>query len=370
MMLQRGFRFRIYPTDEQELLFAKSFGCCRFVYNYFLAYRRDKYELENESVDYEQTSSALTELKREKDWLREPFSSILQQALRDLDRAFSNFFSTKSAYPKFKKKQSEQSFREPKTCIRNNNLVLPKIGSVKIKLHRSLEGYLLRSVTITKKASGRYYASILVQKEMSEPIYSKNENRALGIDYSSPKFYVDQNGDSPKKEDYSKLEKRIAWQNRRLSRMQKGSKHFENQKVILARAYEKLSDKRANYLHTLSKELADTYDYVFAEDLDLKEIADKNGEYELGRATYRHGFYSFLQMLDYKVKERGKCFIRVSRIFPSSQLCHCCGYQKHDLRLEDREWTCPCCGEHHDRDINAAKNILAEGFRLSRNNSC
>ena len=152
--------------------------------------------------------------------------------------------------------------------------------------------------------------------------------------------------------------------------MQKGSKHFENQKVILARAYEKLSDKRANYLHTLSKELADTYDYVFAENLDLKGIADKDGEYELGRATYRHGFYSFLQMLDYKMKERGKCFVKVSRIFPSSQLCHSCGYQKHDLRLEDRDWLCPCCGEHHSRDTNAAKNILAEGFRLSRISSC
>lgn len=365
MLVTRRFKFRLYPTKEQEEFLAKQFGCCRFVYNYFLDYRRQKWDEEKLFLNYFSTCNLLTALKKENTWLAEVISDSLQQSLKDLDIAFKNFIKSNAGYPKFKKKCYEQSFRFTAVNIVDSCLRLPKLTPIKMKLHRSLEGYKLYSVTVIRTSSSRYYASIVAEREIPDNQQELDVTKSVGLDYSSAHLYVTNVGAIAPKIDYSNLEHKISVEQRKLSRMKKGSNNYNKQRIKLALVYERLANKRANYLHTLSHNLATSYDYICIENLSLTEIAESQSKLKLGKSTYRNSFSSFVQMLYYKLEERGRKLIKIDRYFPSSQFCSCCGYHKTDLTLADRKWQCPNCHTIHNRDTNAAVNILREGLRLA-----
>lgn len=365
MIINKAFKYRMYPTKEQEILFAQTFGCCRFIYNKMLADKIKHYELTGEVL---YTDPA--KYKQEYPFLKEVDSRALLGANEALKTAYKNFFEKRTKHPKFKsKKYSKQSYTTYNTHnskdtirIENNHIRLPKIGFVKIKYHRPIPPeYKIKNATITKNPSGKYYVNVCVEYEYEYPAPILNKDNSIGLDYSSPDFYVDNQGKKPNYPKYFKqAEEKLAKEQRRLSHMVKDSKNWEKQRIKVARCYEKVSNQRQDWLHKLSYYFAETYDYVFVEDLNLLEIA---GTLKLGKSTNDNGFGMFRLFLEYKMKNRGKIFHKIDKWFASSKICHYCGYIKEDLTLNDREWICPNCGELIYRDWNSAINILNQGFK-------
>lgn len=354
----------MYPTKKQETFFAKTFGCCRFIYNKMLADKIEHYELTGEMLDTDPAK-----YKQAYPFLKEVDSRALLGANEALKSAYKNFFEKRTKHPKFKsKKYSKQSYttyndlRYNAIRIENNHIRLPKIGFVKIKYHRPIPPeYKIKNATITKNPSGKYYISVCVEYEYKYPTPILNKDNSIGLDYSSPDFYVDSQGRKPNYPKYfRRAEERLAREQRKLNKMIQGSHNYKKQRIKVARCYEKVANQRKDWLHKLSYYFAENYDYIFAEDLNLLEMAQKP---HLGKSTNDNGFGYFRTFVEYKIKDRGKIFHKIDKWCPSSKTCHYCNYIKKDLTLTDREWICPNCGELIYRDWNSAINILNQGFK-------
>ena len=371
-MANKAYKYRIYPNKEQDVLIQKTFGCVRFVYNHFLEDRITAYTDNKESRTFFQQNKMLTVLKAENEWLKEPDKNALQYALRDLNTAYQNFFRRVKqgkgvGFPKFKSKKND---RKSYATANNGNIIriengkvhLPKLGYVKAKISREIpKEQRIISATVSQDASGKYCVSIVTEYEANPTDIPISKENALGLDYSSPSFYVDSEGniaDMPHW--YREAEKRLAREQRKLSRMKKGSNNYHKQKIKIARAYEKVRFQRQDWQHKLSTQLADKYDFICVEDLNMQAMARG---LHLAKATNDNGFGQFRNMLSYKMEERGKKLITIDKWFPSSKTCRHCGYVNSDLTLNDREWVCPSCGAKIDRDVNAAINIKTEGLR-------
>ena len=362
--MNKAYKFRIYPNKEQREMLAKTFGCVRFIYNRMLSdkikyYEETKKKLKNTPAQY----------KKEYEWLKEVDSLALANAQMNLQTAYSNFFrDPKIGFPKYKtKKSNHQSYTT--NCVNGNielgkgNIRLPKVGNIKIKQHRRIPtNYKLKSVTVSEKPSGKYYVSILFEYEKQEP--KQIAHTFLGLDYSMHELYKDSNGNEPKyPRYYRKAEKKLEREQRKLSKMEKGSNNRNKQRIKVAKLHEKVANQRKDFLHKQSRKIANAYDCICVENLDMKAMSQT---LNFGKTVADNGWGMFVTFLQYKLEEKGKQLIKVDKFFASSQICNVCGYKNPKIKdLSIREWKCPKCGIHHDRDINAAKNIRKEGMKLA-----
>lgn len=362
MKANKAYKFRIYPDDEQNIMFAKTFGCVRFIYNKMLSdkinyYHETKQKLNNTPAQY----------KSEFEWLKEVDSLALANAQMNLQTAFNNFFrSPETGFPKFKSKhRSRKSYTtncvNGNISIGNGCLKLPKIGLVKIKQHRQIpENYQLKSVTVSQTPSGKYYASILCEYENQVQIVPET---FLGLDFSMHELFVANDGTSA---DYPcffrKSQQKLARECRKLSKCVIGSKNRAKQRIKVAKLHEKVANQRRDFLHKQSRQIANAYDCVCIENLDMKAMAQS---LNFGKSVGDNGWGMFTAFLQYKLTDIGKRLVRVDKFFASSQICSCCGYKNTATKnFSIRVWDCPECGARHDRDVNAAINIRDEGMRL------
>lgn len=363
LILNKAFRFRLYPTDEQKIFFQKCFGCSRFIYNKMLA-DKIKYYQENRQM----LNNTPAMYKEEFPWLKEIDSYALCNAQMNLQTAFRNFFKRPEVgFPKFKSKRSlKKSYttNNIRGIIRfeGKTIRLPKIGAVKIKLHRNIpKKFEIKSATISQNGSGKYYISILVEYENQVFDKKLDKSKSIGLDYSSPSFYIDSNGNEagyPKF--FRTFQDKLAFEQRKLSHMKFGSNNYYKQKLRVAKIHEKIANSRNDWLHKLSKELCDNYDIICVEDINLRNLSQC---LTLGKSTMDNGFGTFRTYLQYKQDDRGHKLIKIDKWYPSSKTCNCCGTVYKGLQLSEREWVCPECGIIVERDKNAAKNILQEGLK-------
>lgn len=361
----KGYRFRIYPTAEQMHRINCTLGCARHVYNHFLGLRIDEWKANRHAIYYKESSRLLTDYKRREDraWLKDVDSMALQESLRDLDAAYTNFFEGRARYPKFKSKHKrEQSYRtrnQGGVRIEGNCIRLPKVGLVKAKLSRAFKGRILH-VTVRRTASGRCFVSLCVEEEA--PVLG-NGGGVLGIDVGIKEFCVTSNGGhigNPRH--MKKMANKLARAQRHLARTMPKSKNHEKARKAAARIHERIADRRRDFLHKLTTKLARENKIVAVEHLNIKGML-KN--HKLAAAISDVGWGEFFRQLGYKMPLYGGELLKVPTFFPSSQTCSACGYQNKDVKdLSVREWDCPVCGAHHDRDENAAVNILSKALEM------
>ena len=364
IVANKAYKFRLYPTKEQEIMFVKTFGCVRFIYNKMLAdkiefYKETKQKLNNTPAQY----------KKEYEWLKEVDSLALANAQMNLQTAYNNFFrNPKVGFPKYKsKKRNKNSYttnndKGGKLRIENGRIRLPKVGLVKIRQHRIIpDNQKIKSATITKTPSGKYYVSILVEYEQYIPDVQLDKNKALGLDYASHSFYVDSQG---REANYPKFYRNaqiiLAKEQRKLSHMKYGSNNYQKQRLRVARLQERIANQRKDWIHKLSTQLANDYDYICVEDINMQNMAQS---LNLGKSTNDNGFGMFRTILAYKLADRGKELIKIDKWFPSSKMCRFCGTINKNLTLADRIWTCEC-GKTLNRDENAAINIMNVGLSM------
>ena len=362
--MNKSFKVRIYPTEEQQILLEKTFGASRFVYNHFLKLKGYLYQEFKIQITYNHTSKMLTELKRQKSWLKVTDSCALQNALKDLDNAYKRFYGG-SGYPKFKRKDGKNSYRTSSVAIKvgNSFITIPKVGRVRFRDNYKLDDkHILKiyNVTISKTNSGKYYASISAEVDIK---YFERTNQNVGIDLGLKDFAILNNGEKIKN---PRILKHLEVKYRRLaksvSRKVRGSANYEKARIKLARFHEKIVNIRKDFLHKLSTKLVESYDIICIETLNISGLMQNH---RLAKSFQDVSLYEFVRQLEYKAKWYGKTISKVDRFYPSSQLCSNCGYKNSEVKkLSIREWTCPSCGIHHDRDINSAINILNEGLRI------
>ena len=361
--MNKAYKFRIYPNAEQQIILAKTFGCVRFIYNQMLSDKINHYEETKQKLN-----NTPAQYKSKFPWLKEVDSLALANAQMNLQTAYNSFFrNTKIGFPKFKsKKSNRRSYTtncvNGNISIYNGFLKLPKVGLVKLKQHRLiLSNYKLKSVTISQTPSGKYYASVLFEYE--NQIQEQELHDFLGLDFSMHGLYKDSNGNEPAyPRYYRQAEERLKREQRKLSLMQKGSKNRSKQRIKVANLHEKVANQRKDFLHKQSRQIANAYDCVCIENLDMKAMSQS---LNFGKSVADDGWGMFVTFLKYKLEETGKRLVKVNKFFASSQICNVCGYKNTATKnLSIRAWDCPECGAHHDRDINAAINIRNEGMRL------
>ena len=363
--MEKAYKFRIYPNKTQEILIQKTFGCVRFVYNYFLDKRITTYKEDKVTLTYNRCSKELTKLKQELTWLKEPDKCSLQNALKHLDIAFQNFFNRENVgYPKFKSKKNRH--KSYKTSFSNNNIAfegskikLPKVGKVRIRDKQIPQGRILNA-TVSQTPSGKYFVSICCT-DVEKPDFIRTD-KYVGIDLGIKDFVITSDGDKYSNPKYLKQSlNKLAKLQRGLSRKTRGGSNWDKARIKVARLYERITNQRKDMLNKLSSELVRKYDVICIEDLQVSNMI-KN--HSLAQSISDASWSEFVRQLEYKSKWYGKELIKVDRFFPSSQTCNVCGYiNKATKNLAVRAWICPNCNAKHDRDINASINILHEGMR-------
>jgi putative transposase len=365
MQQKKAYKYRIYPTAEQIHILARTFGCCRYVYNWALRQRTDAYYKDGERLYYEATAQRLTSLKKQADhvWLNDISSVPLQQSLRHLDTAFRNFFEGRAQYPKFHKKHGEQAATYASTAFKldGTSLTLAKMSEpLNIVLSRPLpKGAKPSTVTVSKDCANRYFVSILLEEDIKPfPVVNKQVGLDLGLKsmvvtsdgytYGNPKFFA-------------KDEKKLAQAQRRQTRRKKGSKNRAKARHKVAKIHAKIADRRRDYQHKLSTQIIRENQIVCVESLQVKNMVQNHS---LAKAISDVGWGEFVRQLEYKAKWYGRTLVRIDKFYPSSKRCFDCGHVLDTLSLDVRVWTCPECGVIHDRDINAAKNIHAAGLTV------
>lgn len=359
--MNKSFKFRLYPNTEQRESLAKMFGCCRFIYNRMLSDKKTHYESTGKML---KTTPA--QYKNIYPWLKEADSLSLCNEQLHLEAAYKNFFREKSVgFPKFKSKH--RGHNSYTTNLVNGNILLaddfiklPKLNKVKIKQHRPIpDNYRLKSATVKLMPSGKYYASILYEYETNiSPVEIVN---VVGLDFSMPELYVDSDGKNPSyPKPYRTEQSKLVKAQRKLSKRKRGGSNYRKQKCKVARLHEHISNQRSDFLHKQSRRITNAYDAVCVEDLNMKGMSQA---LNFGKSVSDNGWGMFTRMLEYKLIERGKCFVKIDKWFPSSKTCSACGLVKDELPLAERVFRCGC-GFVLDRDINAAINIRNEGIRI------
>jgi putative transposase len=370
--MNKAFKYRIYPSTEQEILINKTFGCVRFVYNRMLANRKGVYEqFKDDKEALKQQKYLLpADFKKEFEWLKEVDSLALANAQVNLQTAYRNFFRDQSVgFPKFKSKHHDKKSYTTNNqggtirLIDSKTIRLPKLKDVRIKLHRQLpKEAVIKSATISKTSTGKYYVSVLVEYEANRKSVEPTPETVLGLDYSSKSLFVDSeanHADYPKF--YRQAEAKLKRAQRKLSQRKKGGKNREKQRLHVAKLHEKIANQRKDFLHKRSREIANSYTAVAIEDLNMRGLAQS---LNLAKSTNDNGFGMLKTFLAYKLAEQGKQIVVIDKWFPSSKRCRFCQNENKNLTLADRVWECPHCGAALDRDVNAAINIKNEGCRM------
>lgn len=373
-MLHKAVKVRLYPTLEQKVMLAQHFGCARWWWNFALNKSIETYRDTGKGLGRSALNALLPKLKKDEEtrWLAECYSQVLQAVTLNLTTAYKNFFDGRARFPQFKSKHGRQSIQYPQSVkVENSAVKLPgKIGTVKAKIHRLIEGK-IKTVTVSLEPSGKYYASILTEIEGDNPAPSlrdasqTTEGRVIGVDLGLKHFAVVSDGGKVSKYDnprhLAKHEKNLKRKQQKLVRKQTGSNSRNRYRKVVARVYKRVSNSRSDFLHKLSRKLVNENQVVVVENLHVNGMVRNHN---LAKAIFDVGWETFVNFLAYKFEKKGGRLVEIDRWFPSSKLCSNCYHQVEEMPLEVKEWICPHCKTHHDRDGNAATNIRAEGIRM------
>jgi putative transposase len=360
----KAFKVRLYPKAEQQVALSKSFGCARWYWNYALNACIQHYQETGKTLKLATYKGMLPQLKKDFPWLKEDcYSAVLQCVAINLNKAYTNFFQGIAKFPRFKSKPDKQSIQYPQNVtVKNDLLCVPKIGEIKAVFHREITG-IIKTVTISKTPSDKYFASILCETEDSS--CPDSGNKTLGIDLGLKDFAIVHDGEQVTKYSNPKHLKRhaknLARKQQKLARKTKGSKTRERYRKLVAKVHERVSNTRQDFLHKLSRKLVDESQVIAVENLNTKGMVRNR---KLSKAISDVGWGIFVNFLTYKLERKEGKLVEIDRFFPSSKKCSCCGHVVDQLPLDIREWDCPKCGTHHDRDGNAALNIRTEGIRI------
>ena len=366
----KAIKIRIYPTVEQVDFINKQLGCCRFVYNNCLAFRKDSYQNEHISVSSSSAVKHITSLKKDNEWLKDVHSKVLQQSVRDMNQAYDNFFKLHKGFPKFKSKHdNRQSCRFPKDAfigVRGNRIDLIKVlKDIHFKCSRNDERYLnrnqdkVKSITLNKEPNGKFYLSVLIDKPLRQVPQSSS---MVGLDLGIKDFAVTSDGQVIENFHFKKNEEsRLKRLQRQISKKIVGSKNREKARLRFAKLNEKIRNRKLNFLHDVTNHLIDENQVIVMEDLNVKGMVRNH---KLAESISEVNWGEFRRILTYKAAWHGRQLVFIDRFYPSSKRCNHCGYIYKELTLKDRQWVCPECGSLIDRDYNAALNILEEGERI------
>ena len=360
MKINKTFRYRIYPTEDQKVLLAKHFGAKRFVYNFFLDERKKTYLESKKSLNYYDNAKRLTEIKHSEEyiWMKEINSQSLQSSLRDLDVAYTRFFSKQGMFPRFKSRHDKQSFRIPQFVeYKDSELWIPKFKkAIIVKEDRPLTGEILFA-TISKTPTNKYFVSITCNTDYKP--YVKNKNN-IGVDLGIKDLAICSDGKVYENIKVTKKhEKTLAYEQRQLSKKQKGSKNRNKQRIKVAKVHERIGNARLNHIHNITTTIVRENQTICVEDLSVKNMMKNHC---LSKSISDASWGEFLRQLKYNREWNGRNLVSINKFFPSSKTCNKCKFINQDLTLADREWVCPSCGEKLNRDLNASKNILEQGL--------
>lgn len=359
--MYKAYKYRIYPTSEQEALLAKSFGCVRWFWNYALNLCQETYKNTGKGLSRGYIQSLLPALKKEYEWLKDPYSQCLQVVALNLSTAYKNFFDKRAMLPKFKSKHGRQSISYPQNAkFDGDSLNLPKIGLVHCRIHKNFDGA-IKTVTVSRNPDGKYFVSVLVDDGKANP-ESVAVSKAVGIDVGLTHFAITSDGskfDNPRY--FVKRQRNLKHKQQKLSRKKKGSQNRKKARLAVAKVHSKIARCREDFLHKLSRKIVNENQVIAVENLNIKGMVRNHN---LAKAISDVGWGMFCTMLKYKAQSEGKTYVEIDRFFPSSKTCHVCLNGVDNLTLDVRAWTCNHCGTHHDRDVNAAINIRNEALRI------